>query len=349
MKLCKFIDPEINYLFYRKPSGIVTEDFELYQKFQGKKYSIITNILPNNINGKQSQDIFFERIQQHLSVADHVCVIFNNTGFYYQGIDGDEYKTVNDFTNQFYNIKNITFFGDCVFLTGDNKKIHFINKMIWPTMFNKYSKNSAGLDQLRFRKGNKKHWDCLLGVKTIWKDKFENLLINHRIFDKTIYSYFRDDPSKGIWNNSGIPQKHTAETFDHFSTRYSEIIDRDIYNDSYYSVVFETWCHPAVASFSEKLAKPIIAGRPFVLFASPNGLQAVKELGFKTFDCVIDESYDKVYDHNDRMSAMLDAMAELSTLDPEKVYEKCQSVIAHNKNHFFNHNWRKVLDNYVYA
>jgi hypothetical protein len=45
---------------------------------------------------------------------------------------------------------------------------------------------------------------------------------------------------------------------------------------------------------TEKTAKPIWAKRLFVMFGTPGFLKKLHELGFKTFDHVIDESYDSM-------------------------------------------------------
>ena len=44
---------------------------------------------------------------------------------------------------------------------------------------------------------------------------------------------------------------------------------------------------------TEKIWKPILAGIPFVCIATQNFLKRVRDLGFKTYDTVWDESYDE--------------------------------------------------------
>ena len=95
--------------------------------------------------------------------------------------------------------------------------------------------------------------------------------------------------------------------------------------------------------FSEKEAKPIIAKRPFIIVGTKDHLKSFRQLGFKTFGPVIDESYDDETDFEKRVSKILDAMHELSALDPRDVYKELQPVLEHNHNHFYQHQWNKEL------
>jgi len=108
--------------------------------------------------------------------------------------------------------------------------------------------------------------------------------------------------------------------------------------------MIETTIHNDFAMFSEKEAKPIIAKRPFVIFGSKGQLRAFRSLGFKTFDPVIDESYDDIDDKRERWQKVLDSMLTLTNSDHTEVYAKLSAVLEHNKNHFENTNWKRCLD-----
>jgi hypothetical protein len=88
--------------------------------------------------------------------------------------------------------------------------------------------------------------------------------------------------------------------------------------------------------FSGKEAKPIVAKRPFVIFGACGQLEAFRSLGFKTFDAVIDESYDLIKEKQERWQKALDSMFELTKSDPRDVYKKLADVLDHNKKHFEN-------------
>ena len=101
----------------------------------------------------------------------------------------------------------------------------------------------------------------------------------------------------------------------------------------------ETVISPKFAMFSEKQAKPMVAGRPFVIFGSPGHLKAFRKLGFKSFAPVIDESYDDEPDMSKRFSMVLDSMQKLAQQNPFDVYDKLKDILIHNKLHFENNNW----------
>ena len=58
--------------------------------------------------------------------------------------------------------------------------------------------------------------------------------------------------------------------------------------NTYFSVVTET------GSLSEKTFKMLFYGHPFILVGGGGGLNFLKRLGYKTFDCIFDESYDQM-------------------------------------------------------
>jgi hypothetical protein len=121
--------------------------------------------------------------------------------------------------------------------------------------------------------------------------------------------------------------------------RYSDLIDPEIYNQTFFTALIETVQHEDFCVFTEKTAKPIIAQRPFVVFGSAGQLKALQKLGFKTFSPVIDESYDLELKPKIRFKKVLDSMYELGKQDPLDVYEKLKEVLQHNKKHFEENDW----------
>ena len=83
---------------------------------------------------------------------------------------------------------------------------------------------------------------------------------------------------------------------------------------------------------TEKTAKPLLSKRLFVVFSGPNHLRGLKNLGFKTFDNVIDESYDNIDDRTQRLQAAWKTVEYLSTVDPVKLYQEVWPIIEHNHN-----------------
>jgi hypothetical protein len=63
--------------------------------------------------------------------------------------------------------------------------------------------------------------------------------------------------------------------------------------------------------FTEKTARCLATGKPFVLVAGSGALDKLKEMGFHTFGSVIDESYDKANTPNKRIAGLISSLKEL--------------------------------------
>jgi hypothetical protein len=108
--------------------------------------------------------------------------------------------------------------------------------------------------------------------------------------------------------------------------------------DSFWHVVTETVFYYNKLHLTEKIFKPIVSKQPFMLLAAPGNLAYLKRYGFKTFDCVIDESYDDIQDPDQRINAVVDQLNWYCNLtDAEKldVAEKLEPIIEHNFHHFY--------------
>jgi hypothetical protein len=97
---------------------------------------------------------------------------------------------------------------------------------------------------------------------------------------------------------------------------------------------------------TEKTFKPIALGMPFVLSAPTDSLAYLKQYGFKTFDTVWDESYDKIQDDHKRvhdLSCLLKKLDQQSEQEKNKMFKKCIPIIEHNWNHFYGGGFEKIL------
>jgi hypothetical protein len=189
-------------------------------------------------------------------------------------------------------------------------------------------------------------FDCLLGRSTLFRDFIEFKYKTSTCSDKFIFSYYKDDIKNGLWdfpigktcNNSGEIITYNEDKF-----TPSAAIPYSVYNQSYYSVVAETVYFNTYSFFTEKIAKPILAKRPFVVFSGQHYLKNLKQLGFKTFDNVIDESYDNIFDLKQRMEKAWEQVEYLTTQDPFKIYQQTQEIRDHNYNLFRTTDWTTAV------
>jgi hypothetical protein len=124
-----------------------------------------------------------------------------------------------------------------------------------------------------------------------------------------------------------------ADTND-FGTNHAMDLNVDFYNNYPINIVTETLFFTDAAFTSEKIWKPMLLGQIFLVLASPHYLQALRNLGFKTFNQFINEEYDTIIDPLDRANALANSLKDIVNLSDEKfaeLLENCKSVIAHNR------------------
>jgi hypothetical protein len=89
-----------------------------------------------------------------------------------------------------------------------------------------------------------------------------------------------------------------------------------------------------------------------MLLAAPGNLAYLRSYGFKTFEDIIDESYDLIQDPNQRTEAVVEQIAwycALSAEEKKAVIEAIAPIVEYNFHHFygeFKHIiTRELLDN----
>lgn len=114
--------------------------------------------------------------------------------------------------------------------------------------------------------------------------------------------------------------------------------DRDMYelpyNHSSYNIVSET--HDFGETFvTEKIWKPMLMEQIFVVHSKPQYLQKLREMGFKTFNNLFDESYDNEQDGDKRIDSIVKLCKFLKDQKAEQLYKESESIRKHNSKHFF--------------
>jgi len=94
------------------------------------------------------------------------------------------------------------------------------------------------------------------------------------------------------------------------------------YTDTYFSVVSETNFYNQYGSglfLSEKVFKPVSKRHPFLVLGRPHTIKKFKEIGYKSFSGIIDESYDDEIDDNKRMHMVLEETKRLCNLSEREL------------------------------
>lgn len=118
-----------------------------------------------------------------------------------------------------------------------------------------------------------------------------------------------------------------------------------LWQSSLLHIVNETVFYEPKLHLTEKIFKPIVSKRPFVLVAAPGNLAYLRSYGFLTFGTWIDESYDNIEDPSLRLKAITNEIAKLSQLNVNQLrdlHHDMQPVLDYNKKHFFG-DFRKII------
>ena len=117
----------------------------------------------------------------------------------------------------------------------------------------------------------------------------------------------------------------------------SQLIPWKLFNSTYLSVVGETENMAIPDTFlpSEKIAKPLFIGQPFVVYGAKDFLKNLREIGFRTYGQWIDESYDDVTDSSKRALKVAESVvkfARLSETDKLSIMHEAKEVCDYNRN-----------------
>lgn len=120
---------------------------------------------------------------------------------------------------------------------------------------------------------------------------------------------------------------------------WSAVIPWNILDRAWLSVVTET---ENIQDFdrtffpTEKTAKVMLAGHPFLIFGGQWFLRNLRNLGFRTFDPWLDETYDTIADGALRIQALLDSLQRFSLMSvaEQLVWQQHTAEICrHNQQH----------------
>tara|TARA_E500000331_G_scaffold135224_1_gene132129 strand:- start:1664 stop:2944 length:1281 start_codon:yes stop_codon:yes gene_type:complete len=110
--------------------------------------------------------------------------------------------------------------------------------------------------------------------------------------------------------------------------------------------------------FSEKIWKPIMFMQPFVLVGEPYQLRALRQMGYKTYDDFIDESYDTILNNQERLTTALQSAIDYFNKPIEELHknlENMQYILTHNlanltyRSAMMDQNLKKDLKEALYA
>lgn len=108
------------------------------------------------------------------------------------------------------------------------------------------------------------------------------------------------------------------------------------HTNAYCNIVMETHFDADQSGgtfLTEKTFKPIKHGQMFMIAGPAGSLQALRDLGYKTFDRVLDNTYDRIADHTQRWLRLRAAIQQAQHRLPER-FETVRADLEHNQQLF---------------
>ena len=207
------------------------------------------------------------------------------------------------------------------------------------------------------------NWQAAARVQEIFDKKikpYQFLFLNGRSrpHRKTLLAQFQQRGllTQALWTNLDthagpvhlLPPEYEVEQFQpHMNTTESGFVKNQLFNnlwgeiyirpepyiDTYFSVVTETVFDYPHSFRTEKIAKPLAQGHPWIAVASAGFYRDMRDLGFQTFSHVIDESFDMIDNAQDRLARIVTIVDDLCGQDLVQLLEACESVCKYNQQH----------------
>ena len=122
-----------------------------------------------------------------------------------------------------------------------------------------------------------------------------------------------------------------------FNNTWGEIyLKPEPYIDTYFSLVTETVFDYPYSFRTEKIWKPIAMGHPWIAATSCGYYRDIRNLGFRTFGHLIDESFDLLDNDQDRMERIEQVVADLCQQDLVRFLGAAEEVCKYNQQHLID-------------
>ena len=178
-------------------------------------------------------------------------------------------------------------------------------------------------------------WTCLDSQSSPARDMLlwhngENLMFKdspiHYLDKQYEFDFYQDNVNK--------PQDVAFVKHRLFNNQWGEIyLKPDPYVDTYFSLVTETVFNHPYSFFTEKIAKPLAMGHPWIVAGNYGYYRDIKKLGFKTFGHLIDESFDTIDSSQDRIERIAKVVDDLCQTDLPAFLAEAQEICIYNQQH----------------
>lgn len=192
-------------------------------------------------------------------------------------------------------------------------------------------------------------FDVLLGGERSYRTQLHDLVDSDgNLSDRVIMSYYGVNTHRPrfILESDCDPISWPDPMHTGMLIRYRSVQMRtacippvSIYQQTWFTVLAETSAHTYLNFYTEKVAKPLLAGRMFLALGGQHYLRGLRDSGFQTFGSVINESYDLEADNRTRVIMVFREMQNIARRDPRALWQQAQPMIQHNLAVAWNHDF----------
>jgi hypothetical protein len=137
---------------------------------------------------------------------------------------------------------------------------------------------------------------------------------------------------------------YVSDDLDQSQRNNHALLESKYYVNSYCNIVLETHFDADQSGgtfLTEKTFKPIKHGQMFFVAGPVGSLAALRELGYRTFDSVLDTTYDTVIDNTQRWLSLKKSITQARSGISDH-FKKAQADIEHNQHLFVSHKSQRL-------
>lgn len=110
------------------------------------------------------------------------------------------------------------------------------------------------------------------------------------------------------------------------------------YTDTHFSLVTETIYDYPYTFRTEKIWKPVLMAHPFIVASNTGYYRSLHDAGFKTFNNLIDESFDSIENPESRAQRIIDVVNDICSTGAREFALAAEAVCKYNQQHLIEHN-----------
>jgi len=143
---------------------------------------------------------------------------------------------------------------------------------------------------------------------------------------------------RAVPNMPSLPTSGNVKTELFGNTWGDGVVNHRCYTDTWFSLVSETVFDYPYSFRTEKIWKPILMGHPFVVAANSGFYRDLRNAGFRTFDSIIDESFDLIDRPEHRLASIISVVDDICATGPDKFWTAAQDICKYNRERLVEYN-----------